>query len=157
MAKHENPETLMEKGHYDKAAALLKRKIQLSKKKGARDLNLLGVCEARLGLIESARKSFLKAIFISPRSAASLNNLGNLSFLEGDFASARDYYLRSLRESVWATEPRYNLILTYQRLGLAEQALSTYCEMLIMNRMKKYLYVALIIGCILMFYVLVKR
>lgn len=119
---------LMAGGNNREAAELLREKTRQARRPNPYHLNCLGVCEAQLGHTELAKELFHQALLLSPRDAQALNNLGNLAFIAQDNDLARDYYLRSLRESVWATEPRYNLTALYQDIGHSEKALSAFQE-----------------------------
>jgi len=117
---------LISKGHMSEAARRLRERMHKDIRPKSRYLNYLGVCEGHMGHLESARDLFIRALIISPRDPKPLNNLGNLAFMKNDLETAREYYMRSLRENVWATEPRFNLTVLYQYLGHSEKALSSY-------------------------------
>jgi len=117
---------LIRQGKLAEASRLLRDRMSKDARPRSRYLNYLGVCEGRMGHLERARELFLRAHSLSPRDPKPLNNLGNLAYLQRDLDSARQYYMRALREDAWATEPRFNLALLYQDLGHSEKVLSSY-------------------------------
>jgi Flp pilus assembly protein TadD len=121
-------------GRNQEAAALLRDKTRRDPRPKPHHLNFLGVCEAQLGHPELAKELFRQVLLLAPRDAKALNNLGNLAYIAEDSETARDYYLKSLRESVWATEPRYNLTALYQDIGHSEKALSSYEDYVFVRR-----------------------
>lgn|GEM_PF-1249864 len=118
--------SLILRGQMSEAARRLRERMRQDGRPKSRYLNYLGVCEGHLGHLESARELFIQALVISPRDPKPLNNLGNIAFMRSDLETARDYYMRSLKENVWATEPRFNLTVLYQDLGHSEKVLSSY-------------------------------
>ncbi len=113
-------------GKCGEAASRLRERMNRLSRPNGRYLNYLGVCESRLGHLDSARDLFTQALIVSPRDSRPLNNLGNLAFIRKDTDTAREYYIRSLRENAWASEPRHNLTVLYQDIGHSEKALSSY-------------------------------
>jgi len=113
-------------GKSSEAAGRLRERMRQEKRPNSRYLNYLGVCESHMGRHHIARELFTQALIASPRDSRPLNNLGNLAFIRRDAEAAREYYMRSLKENVWATEPRHNLTVLYQDIGHSEKALSHY-------------------------------
>ena len=56
-------------------------------------------------------------------------NLGVLLFTEGDFAGARDAYAEALHLAPDFLQPRFNLGLTYERLGQADAATAQWLQL----------------------------
>ena len=56
-------------------------------------------------------------------------NLGVLLFSEGDFAGARDAYAQALHLAPGFLQPRFNLGLTYERLGQADAATAQWLQL----------------------------
>lgn len=123
----------------------------------ATEMNLLGILEAKNGKLAPAKAWLLKAAENAPKDPAPLNNLGNIAFLEGDYDLALHFYQRALKESVFAHEPRHNLILTYQNMGLIEQALSLYIGIHSVKEMKTSFLILLVTALILIFFFFFKR
>lgn len=143
---------LLQKGCYRQAAAILSEKL-----KGdftAKDLNMLGVCEAKLGLYDDALRHFEMASDLAPKDPAPLNNMGNVLFLKGDHQGAIGCYYRALREKIWAEEPRHNLVLCHLRLGSVETALTIYRDS--MPKLMSPLYLAFWAAIVLVVYVFLK-
>lgn len=113
-------------GKMREAAGCLRERLREDSRPRSRYLNYLGVCESHMGHLDAARDLFIQALIASPRDPKPLNNLGNIAFIKNDTEAARQYYMRSLKENVWATEPRYNLTVLYQDLGHSEKALSSH-------------------------------
>jgi Flp pilus assembly protein TadD len=120
--------SLLDRGEVETAAQLLRQTIMQETRANPRHLNLLGICEIRLGHRETAREIFSSVLSEFPRNAAALTNLGNVAFLNDDQKAARDYYARALQENVLLQEPRYNLVRSYQHMGHFEKALRAYEE-----------------------------
>lgn len=148
---------LMAKGEMTHAADVLRRGILGTSKANPRHLNLLGICEARLGHREMAREVFQEVLTTSPRNAAALTNLGNLALLDGDHRAARELYTRALRENVLLSEPRYNLVLSYQDMGHFEKAMTAYEDYVAIAKAGRWSRLAVVIGVILLLTILLKR
>ena len=58
----------------------------------------------------------------TPQNHLAYFNLGVLLFSEGDLNAAREAYLRALQMAPAFLQPRFNLGLTYERMGQSEQA-----------------------------------
>ena len=69
--------------------------------------------------------------------------MGNLSLLKGDTATAGNFYIRALRENVFLSEPRLNLVQCYQDMGHFEKAMTAYEEYVAVARMNRWGKVAL--------------
>ncbi len=148
---------LMARGEVARAAEVLRQGIMAESKTNPRYLNLLGICETRLGHRETAKEAFSEALSVSPRNAAALTNLGNLAFLEGDQHAAREFYVRALRENVLLREPRFNLVLSYQDMGHFEKAMTAYEEYVAIAKAAQWSRYALAAGLILLILFLLKR
>lgn len=78
--------------------------------------------------IESFLK-FLKAYPESPFRKAAYMHLGTLYYLTGQYALAVDAYKKALSEGASGQEVRFNLALSYERLGRYEAALAALEEL----------------------------
>lgn len=63
-----------------------------AKSKDKRDWNRLGIASAKLRQLKGAEDAFAKVLALDPKSVGARVNLGNISFLKGDFAKAVDAY-----------------------------------------------------------------
>ncbi|QUL97860.1 MAG: tetratricopeptide repeat protein [Candidatus Fermentithermobacillus carboniphilus] len=146
--------SLMAYGKLDKASEILREKLQKETSSNPRLLNLLGICEARLGHLQEAKDLFTKALSFSPDDPKHLNNMGNIALLDDDPATARDYYLRAIEKSMWLPEPRYNLAIAYQDMGQFEKAMAAFDEFLLLKRMGIWFRVLFALGILLVVYIL---
>lgn len=147
-------ERLVEQGALSDAVEILRRRLRENPRVSPRHLNLLGTCEARLGHREMAREVFSDVLAAHPHNVAVLTNLGNLSLLDGNHQTARDYYVRALHENAFLKEPRFNLVRCYQDMGHFEKALTTYEEYDTVAKMSRWAaiaFVALTIALLLLF------
>jgi len=149
-------EKLIDQGETRVAAEILRRGVREQAKVSPRHLNLLGVCEARLGHREMARELFMEVLQSRPRDAAALTNMGNLCFLDRDHKAAGDYYTRALRENVFLKEPRFNLVSLYQDMGHFDRAMTAYEEYLAIAKANRWVAMACAI-IVLLFLLLVAR
>ena len=62
------------------------------------------------------------------RHTDSLVNLGNLSFVEGKYASALDYYRGAEGASPDDSQIKYNLALAYYKIGSRDEARTKLSE-----------------------------
>lgn len=129
---------LLYRGEIEEAAELLRRTIAQGPRTNPRHVNLLGICEIRLGHREMARELFSSVVSEFPRNASALTNMGNLAFLEGDQKTACDYYARAVQENVFLQEPRFNLVRSYQYMGHFEKAMIAYEEYLAMAKLGRW-------------------
>ncbi len=150
-------QSLMAKGELDRAAEMLRRHVLESSIPKAKVMNLLGICEARQGHHELAREIFNEVLTHYPANPSALTNLGNLSFIEGDHQAARELYNRALRQNVFLSEPRFNLVLSYQDMGHFEKAISAYQEYSAIAKTSSWSKWALLIGLLLILAFLLRR
>lgn len=104
----------IEKRQFATAAELL-RKVLAGDPNSVRAHNLLGICQARTGEYEGARKCFEKAIELNPRFAATRVNLGNLLIGMHEDAAALKEFLAAI--AIEPNDPRAlkNIGLIYGR------------------------------------------
>src|SRR2546426_6430375 len=104
----------IEKRQFATAAELL-RKVLAGDPNSARAYNLVGICQARTGEYEGARKCFEKAIELNPRFAATRVNLGNLLIGMHEDAAALKEFLAAI--AIEPNDPRAlkNIGLIYGR------------------------------------------
>ncbi len=95
-------------------------------------LTNMGPVWAVLGEREEARRSYEAALKINPELPQALNNLGVLSFTDGDYASAAGYFEESL--SFENDDVRYyNLGLALRKLGDRSEASDAFGKSLSIN------------------------
>ena len=73
----------------------------------------LGLVEKRMGKWREAEQRFLQLLQLDPRSAAGLNNLGNIFLLTGHLDRAAESYQKAAGLAPSRAEPPYNLGQTY--------------------------------------------
>ncbi len=117
---------LVKQGRAGEALNLVRSVTDRGTRFTAHHWNLLGVCHAKAGFPEEARKAFEVVLSSNPGSPEALNNQGNLLLLAKRPGEARDYYMKAIGAGVWQVEPRYNLVLAYMDLGHFEKALGAY-------------------------------
>jgi tetratricopeptide (TPR) repeat protein len=66
------------------------------KSREKKDYNKLGVVAARFGLLKDAEDAFARALKIDPRYTGALVNMGNVSYLRGDYQKAVTAYTSAL-------------------------------------------------------------
>lgn len=148
---------LMNRGETSVAAEILRRRIGEEERVNPRHMNLLGICEVKLGHREMAREIFGEVLASYPRNAAALTNMGNLAFLDGDGQAAGDYYTRALRENAFLKEPRHNLVSLYQDMGHFEKALTAYEEYAFMAKAGRWSSALVALLFLLLLMLLVRR
>jgi len=80
-----------------------------------------GTVARRAGKLGIARVELETAVQLSPNDAATLNNLANVYFNLGNFASAEDFYRRAVAANSSLAQPHYNLAQAFtRRLMFAE-------------------------------------
>ena len=92
----------------------------------------LGIVFAESGEYVEARKSFEKALAITPDNAALINNMGNLYYLEGMYGKARKSYEDALKLEAGDPDVWVNLSRSYLKLEMkkeAKEAFSKACEL----------------------------
>ncbi|MGI6642865.1 MAG: tetratricopeptide repeat protein [Bacillota bacterium] len=117
---------LAKQGSADEALRLVRSTTNWGLRQEPHHLNLVGVCLAKAGLLDEARKTFQRILSSNRRSPEVLNNQGNLMLLKECPGDARDYYLEAINLSPWRVEPRFNLVLAYLDMGHFEKALGAY-------------------------------
>lgn len=147
---------MIEQGKTADAAEALRR-VMGQGKTSPRIRNLLGICEVRLGHREMAQELFSGVLAEQPRNPAALTNMGNLSLLGGDTATAGNFYIRALRENVFLVEPRLNLVRCYQDMGHFEKAMTAYEEYVAVVRMNWWGKVALASLALILLLLLARR
>ncbi len=88
--------------------------------------NTLGTVLQALGQNRAARTAYEIALAIKPNAAYALNNIGYLSLIDGDAATAIRYFQRAVAADAILIAPRHNLALAFAAAGqmdLARQAL----------------------------------
>jgi len=148
---------MLDRGDAGGAAELLRSAIAREVRRNPRHLNLLGVCEARMGHFDAARKLFLSVLSDFPEDAAALTNMGNLAFLEGDHETARRYYTKALQQNFLLREPRFNLIRSYQYMGHFEKAMMAYQDYLEITKLGRLFHPALLLLLVIAGLVLLLR
>ncbi|RKY62958.1 MAG: hypothetical protein DRP95_00165 [Candidatus Latescibacterota bacterium] len=119
-------EAALSRGEYEKARGHLE--------KAAEDRNYRGQAQYDIALsyfkakeTDKAIESFLEFLKSNPESSlrkAAYMRLGTLYYLTGQYALAVDAYKKALSEGASGEEARYNLALSYERLGRYEDALA---------------------------------
>jgi len=143
-------ETLLIAGRLGEAAHIIERNPCPK----PRYLNILGVHQAREGRLDRAEISFREALSASPHDPKILNNLGNLALLERKPDVAKEFYEKALQGNVFMIEPRYNLVIAYQDLGLSEKALAAYEEYRFLLKLASWFRVILVtaVGFAMLFF-----
>jgi Tfp pilus assembly protein PilF len=88
-----------------------------------------GTVYLRRGALAEARGSF-EVSYDTNISAAALDGLGCVSFLEGEVEQARDYFLAAYRYDPSYAQSLSNLALLYDFIGESEAALEVYSRAL---------------------------
>ncbi len=150
--------SLMAKGETALACEFLRKHIIDGDKPNPKLLNLLGVCEVREGHREMAREIFGQVLEQSPNNPSALTNLGNLALLEGNHQGARELYTKALRQNPLLSEPRFNLILSYQDMGHFEKAMTAYQEYMMISKTSRWSFgIFLALGLLILLILFFKR
>lgn len=105
--------------------------VQVTRTPGPEDImesmNLVdqGSAYLELGQLDRARSSFQVAWDVG-QTAAALDGLGCVAFLEGDLLKAQSYFIRAYERDDSYTEAIANLALLYDRVGDTEHAEMLY-------------------------------
>ncbi|HEY6012078.1 MAG TPA: tetratricopeptide repeat protein, partial [Nitrospirota bacterium] len=94
-------------------------------KKNPRDLNALsqlGILYGENGLLAEALEQFQKMLAVDKASALALNNIGNISFLQGRIDDARQAYEAALKASPGDPGVMVNLSRVTAQVGKKEEA-----------------------------------
>ena len=82
----------------------------------------LGLLEYRAGHKDEAVKRFNEALAADPKNAAALNNLGNVAFLDGNYAAAEKKYLSASEADAGDSDIWMNLVKTELHLNNKDKA-----------------------------------
>ncbi len=82
--------------------------------------NLLGICESELHHAGAAREAFLKALKLNPGEVSVRENLGLLSYREGDYAGAKEHLAKAV--SLGSIKPGVSFHLAAAQLKTGERA-----------------------------------
>ncbi|MBI4375785.1 MAG: tetratricopeptide repeat protein [Elusimicrobia bacterium] len=105
--------------------AFLKKHYEAKLKENSGDLDTridLGILEHQAGRPDAAGEHFSKVLVSDPKNAAALNNLGNLAFISGDYASAEKQYLKAVEADPGDADIWLNLLKTGLKLKSREKA-----------------------------------
>ncbi|MFM7176743.1 MAG: tetratricopeptide repeat protein [Bacteroidota bacterium] len=105
-----------------RAIGYLQRSIQIYDKFSDAHLQL-GVAYYNLGMNDSARVCYEKALSLSPRNHTIQNNLGTIYFIQQDYAKALDLFKRAVELDPNYADGQSNLGSTYGVLQQYDQAL----------------------------------
>ncbi|MFM2189763.1 MAG: hypothetical protein RL491_149 [Bacteroidota bacterium] len=105
-----------------RAIGFLQRSIQIYDKFSDAHLQL-GVAYYNLGMNDSARVCYEKALSLSPRNHTIQNNLGTIYFIQQDYAKALDLFKRAVELDPNYADGQSNLGSTYGVLQQYDQAL----------------------------------
>ncbi|MFN5224082.1 MAG: tetratricopeptide repeat protein [Bacteroidota bacterium] len=105
-----------------RAIGYLQRSIQIYDKFSDAHLQL-GVAYYNLGMNDSARVCYEKALSLSPRNHTILNNLGTIYFIQQDYAKALDLFKRAVELDPNYADGQSNLGSTYGVLQQYDRAL----------------------------------
>lgn len=92
--------------------------------------NNLGAAKKGLGLRDEARKDFLKALEINPKSVEAIGNLGTLAYDQGNYTEAEAQFNKALQIKPADVSINYNLARTLAKLGRHKEAVSIYGKIL---------------------------
>ena len=122
----------LERRYDDQVNVLSKDRYQFLKKhyedeikKGGKDADAqlqLGIVEYQFGNREAAVTEFNKVLALDPKNASSLNNLGSVAFMEGDFVEAEKRFLQSSEADADDANTWLNLLKTAIKLNKIEPA-----------------------------------
>lgn len=126
-------------GKVVQAHEILRSRLKKDRRINPRYINLLGICEAKMGHFKAAKDLFTHALSLCPGDAKFLNNLGNIFLIELDPDAAIDCYLKAIRKNIWAKEPRYNLVLAYQERGDFEKSMTCFDEYITLKKLHSWL------------------
>lgn len=107
---------LVQGGGPDAAAGI--RALHKRLEGGTADLRtdfILALEAKRLGRLDEAAGLLEKALALDPKSAAAINNLGNVKLLQGHLEAARDAYLRATELEPTLALAQYNLFIVSTR------------------------------------------
>src|SRR5947209_4509459 len=112
---------LIEIDRWDDASKLIDAALELNPNL-ARALFQRARIRRQRGQLADAEADIRRVLADYPRDRLSLQQLGELSKIKRDFATARDCYERVLQIDPEDSGSHYNLMLIYRKLGLNEQA-----------------------------------
>ncbi len=113
-------EKLLAQGQFEAARAAFAKELERSDLSSALRSHLWnrrGVCAARAGDPQAARRDFLEALTQNEQSVAALTNLGNLELEAGDLDAAVALYERALRIDDQFASAHHHLGVAYRRMG----------------------------------------
>tara|TARA_E500000178_G_scaffold356659_1_gene436754 strand:- start:12375 stop:14600 length:2226 start_codon:yes stop_codon:yes gene_type:complete len=91
-------------------------------------LRLYGTLKAKLNKLNEAKEIFLRLLNIEPNPYMTLNNLGNIFYLENDYDQATYYYKKSLKENKDFAAVRNGLGLIFLHKKDYDKAKETFEE-----------------------------
>ena len=89
-------------------------------------LNIVGATNQRLGNLEKAKESFIKAIELYPNNAQTYNNLGNVFKDQKNFSEAIIAYENAISIKPNYVRSHYNIGTVFKRQGKLDKALENY-------------------------------
>ncbi len=125
---------MVRQGNVQDAARELGKRMSAGSRPSARSKNLLAICRAEMGDLRGARAILNKALSRAPQDLRTLNNLGNVTLLEGNPKAALELYKKAAARNLCAVEPRYNSCIAYLELGHAEKAIWALQEYTLLAR-----------------------
>jgi type IV pilus biogenesis/stability protein PilW len=95
-------------------------------------LNALGLVYLKFEDFQKAQESFIKAVTIDPDFSEAHNNLGVIYTKTGKWSEAVDSFKKALKNPLYKTPENsyYNLGNAYYRLGLIDDAINAYNEVI---------------------------
>jgi predicted O-linked N-acetylglucosamine transferase (SPINDLY family) len=123
-----------DEGDYRRAATLYREALLAGPQEYA--LGQLGLCQARLGEMDEAARSFQALLRLNPQSIAGHMNLGNIAVSQARLADASRHYDAALtastlpREAPANADLANNLGIALMRQGLPEAAIACFRDVL---------------------------
>jgi protein O-mannosyl-transferase len=112
----------------------LAAKYQISESQNDLVYNNRGLAKKELGRTEEAKKDFLKALEINPKSIQPLTNLGVLYFDQKNYVEAETQFKKGLQTNANDAFVNYNLARTWAKMGRHKEALGIYEKLLQASR-----------------------
>jgi Flp pilus assembly protein TadD len=119
--------TLLSQGHLNEAIEELSLATSLDPKLAIAH-NLLGVAYQGKGMPDMAQRAFETSLKLDKNNAQTLNNLGYLLYLNGDYRGALDRLKKAARRAPDDTRVLNNLGLAQSRLGKFDDAYKSFAR-----------------------------
>lgn len=109
------------KGQFKQAQNLYRRILELDAE-NAQALRSLGIAQFQYGEQTEAISTLEKLLKMRPKDYQAHNYLGQIRSARGELEPARDAFLEALKEKPASGQANKGLMLTYKKMGLADQA-----------------------------------